>query len=294
VTRGSDVDIDRLADYVGGALDGTPDAADVQQLVDTDPNWAAAYAALVTADAAVRADLATLRDDASPVPVDVAARLEAALAAASPPTRGNVTSLHRAPRKRRRWAVAVAAAAAVVFCAVGGIATVRTLQIVGGSGTTTSARDAGGGAAQTAPRLPGTESNGSLGAGVAGAPVIASGNDYRAETLDQVTRQSRAGAAPNAADNSKDAASGAGTQVAPPELGRLTDPAARTSCLAAIIREYGGQLELVDYARYNGSPALVVVIDGAPAAAGRRWVVVVGPTCGVGNAINDERYHTAV
>jgi hypothetical protein len=291
VTHGSDVDLDRLADFVGGALDGTPDAADVRRLVDTDPRWAAAYAALVTADATIRAELTALGAERVPVPADVAARLDAALASAWAPRHANVVHLdHERRRRRRQWAVALSAAAAVVVCGFGGVAALQTLQhSSGGAGTSAAQRDT---EAKGAPS-PATADN--LGGGaVAGAPVIASGNDYRPETLGQVTRVPAAPAAPNDTSGQKSTLGSTERVPGPAELTRLTDPAARAMCLDAIVREYGGRVALVDYARFEGTPALVVVLDGAPAATGRRWVVVVGPTCGVGNAINDERYHAAV
>jgi hypothetical protein len=86
----------------------------------------------------------------------------------------------------------------------------------------------------------------------------------------------------------------ASTGAVPNPLQRLTDPAAQAACLNAITAEYGGRVSVVDFARFEGSPALVVVIDGARIAAGKRLVVVVGPTCGTGNAIADERYRTTI
>jgi hypothetical protein len=73
------VDLDRLADFVGGALDGTPDAAAVRTLIDTDPAWAAAHADLVAATSAVSADLRAVGSRPHAVPEDVAGRLDAFL-----------------------------------------------------------------------------------------------------------------------------------------------------------------------------------------------------------------------
>src|SRR5437762_2651621 len=77
-----DVDLDRLADYVGGALDGTPEADAVADLVATDPRWSAAYSGLIDADLAVRSDLAAVAREPQPMPPDVLSRLTAALAVA--------------------------------------------------------------------------------------------------------------------------------------------------------------------------------------------------------------------
>src|SRR5262249_21496326 len=69
---------------------------------------------------------------------------------------------------------------------------------------------------------------------------------------------------------------------------------ARAGCLNAIVREYGGRVALVDFARFEGRPALVVALDDAPLGGGKRLVVVVGPACGQGNAVTDERYRSTV
>lgn len=77
------VDWDRLADHLGGALAGTPEGAEVDRLVATDPSWSQAAAELAGALDAVAADLRAL----PPVPAlpdDVAARLDTALHAVNP------------------------------------------------------------------------------------------------------------------------------------------------------------------------------------------------------------------
>ncbi|MGC5018843.1 hypothetical protein [Micromonospora sp. DT47] len=79
-----EVDHDLLADYAGGALDGTPDQATVAHLVDADPAWADAYVALAPAVARVRDDLAGWGEPAPEMPLAVVERLTAALAGAGP------------------------------------------------------------------------------------------------------------------------------------------------------------------------------------------------------------------
>ncbi|PWR09530.1 hypothetical protein DKT68_12310 [Micromonospora acroterricola] len=79
-----EVDDDLLADYLGGALDGTPQQAEVARLVDEDPAWAEAYALLAPAVTEVRADLARWAESSPELPPAVAERLAAALAAADP------------------------------------------------------------------------------------------------------------------------------------------------------------------------------------------------------------------
>ncbi|GIF71151.1 hypothetical protein [Asanoa siamensis] len=76
----SEVDYDLLADYVGGALTGTPDSDRVAELVATDPDWAAEHGLLVAALAVTADDLAVFAElTAEPMPADVTERLLAAL-----------------------------------------------------------------------------------------------------------------------------------------------------------------------------------------------------------------------
>jgi hypothetical protein len=321
-----DVDLDRLADFISGALDGTPDAEAVRRLVTTDPRWSRAYAALLDADAAVRADLAAYAADTVALPPDVAARLDTALHAAQtdapdPPSarhmtpygeRGAATGFAsgsrpdtrppdtrppdtrppdmqrtgaRRPevrRARRRWAIAMAAAAAVVVGALG----VSTLlpQLAERNSTSTAGSDKGAQVAAGSPEG---------GSSAADVPTLASGTDYRPDTLRALATYN-APAAPNAqrsaagvpeGPRAADTAGGV-----PDELAPLTPPAARAACLDAVTRRYGGTVALVDYARFEGRPALVVVLNGTRAAGNRLWVVVVGPQCGRGGAIADERF----
>jgi hypothetical protein len=76
-------DADLLADYVGGALSDTPAEAEIARLIREDPDWHRAHAVLAEATAAVTADLAGWGALPEPMPDDVAARLIAALPAAS-------------------------------------------------------------------------------------------------------------------------------------------------------------------------------------------------------------------
>jgi hypothetical protein len=80
-----EVDVDLLADYVGGALDGTPDETAVAQLVTEVPAWRAAHAELVAAMAAVVGDLRAYGAAPEPMPDDIAEHLTVALADAPRP-----------------------------------------------------------------------------------------------------------------------------------------------------------------------------------------------------------------
>ncbi len=304
------VDLDRLADYVSGALDGTPDAATVADLVATDARWTRAHAALVAADALVRADLAEMADRPEPMPDDVMARLDAAFAAEPPLTDavpdqkppltvlpgGRATAVPTVPR--RRWRSVVGVAAAIVILGVGAISLAPRLsensKSTAGRSDYGSAVSQGGAPAVSAPR-----SASSLEQGTSGAPGInASGSNYTDQTLSALGTAagpaiSAQGDSPKS--NRPDALEAPSRPAVPlaavPEALRpLAQPDARDSCVKAILKEYGGAATLLDYAQYQGSPALVVVIDGAHGVPGRKWVVVVGPKCGTGGAIADERY----
>jgi hypothetical protein len=304
------IDLDRLADYVSGALDGTPDAAAVADLVATDPRWTRAHAALVAADALVRADLAELADQPEPMPEDVMARLDAAFAAEpaladagadrKPPLTvlpgGRSAPVPAAPR--RRWRSVVGIAAAIVVLGVGGITLAPQLREH--SNSTASRSDAGSAESQgrvpsaTAPKsAPGLEY------GTPGAPSVnASGSNYTDQTLSALGAAAgppvaaQGDSAKSNRPNALEAPSQPAVPLAavPETLRPLAQPDARDSCVKAILKEYGGTATLLDYAQYQGSPALVVVIDGVHGVPGRQWVVVVGPKCGTDGAIADERY----
>jgi len=88
----SGVDIDLLADYVGGALDGTPDETAVSTLIAEDAAWRDAYARLTEGVTAVTGELQRLGSVAEPMPVDVIARLDAALVDAADDRESGVTA----------------------------------------------------------------------------------------------------------------------------------------------------------------------------------------------------------
>src|SRR5439155_26938753 len=89
--------------------------------IDEDPDWAQAYADLTAAGPRLDAALAGLRD--TPMPADVAKRLDAVLARQNPPegTRTAEVIDLSARRRWRRRAAGLAAAAAVVAAIFGGI-----------------------------------------------------------------------------------------------------------------------------------------------------------------------------
>ncbi|GAA1801480.1 hypothetical protein HC028_08170 [Planosporangium flavigriseum] len=294
-----EVDLDRLADYVGGALDGTPDQAALARLIATDPLWTRAHADLVAADAGVRADLAVLAAQPEPLPSDVVARLSAALDAEPPLTapapadpRAHLSVLPggRATSSpvRRRWrAVAGVAAAAAVL----GLGAATLAQGLRGGGPTTMASNSAGRAA--------TPSSAGSAASLAAIDVRTSGFDYTPGMLTalgaSVSARSSGSAKTESRANTLSVPEAAGRPTLVPEaLRRLTDPDARAACLQSVLARYGGTAILLDYARYEGSPALVVLLAGAGGAPAQKWVVAVGPNCGTGGAITDQLYSGSV
>jgi hypothetical protein len=289
---GPNVDFDRLADYVGGALDGTPDADTVTHLVATDDQWARAYDAMLGADAIVTNQLSGLAAMPEPMPDDVFAKLTAAFAA-EPPLTGEKPHLSVLPGgrtttaatpSRRRWSTVVGVAAAVAVIGVGGVAVLPRLL----GGDTRSATSSGAGFGQERPNSaqePGSTAQSDT---AGNPPTLAAPTTALADPKV---------ATPEGGPGIKGVGPSA-PPVAPPavpdQLRRLSEPDGRTACVNAILAEYGGSVALLDYARYQGSPALVVLIDGAYKVPNRKWVVVVGPNCGIGGAIADQKYSAQV
>lgn len=295
MTTFSDADFDLLADFVGGALDGTPEADDVRRLVSTDEGWAEAYSALVTAEVAVRDELTALGADPLPMPADVAQRLSAALQAAvvTPRPGAPVLDLARARdarrHRRQRWAVGLATAAAVLICGGLGVSVVLDGRTANDD---TAASSADVGRDQAAPQqAPSGSAGGTRTSTRSDAALVASGQDYGPGTVGLLAQASPPAAAieGNGGGNA-DTSKSVKPESVPAELRRLQDPVARAACLNAVVGEYGGQVTLVDYARFQGQPALVVLVDGTRLGAGKRLVIAVGPDCGIGGAIADELY----
>lgn len=317
-----EVDHELLADYVGGALAGTPDEMTVARLVEQDEAWADAYARLAPAVAEVHAALLAYRT-AEEMPATVADQLRAALAAtdAAPTTEGapaeGVTAGRAARpsvvpaqphagsrrpggvphpagagpgRRRRRWqrVGAPVALAAVAVAAVG----LLDLDQLGwgtdapGSSTSTPEQAAAGGVRTT-------------------APPMRTGTDYQREDLaaplsspQQYSSQGTTESEPSGVGTAESEPSGVGVQgdraAGSIGLDRLTDPGALETCLAEIGVEHdAGRLavEVVDYARFEGQPALVVRFADE---TGARWAWVSGPECGVPGSGADTRYRTRV
>jgi hypothetical protein len=271
----SDVDLDRLAEYAAGLLD-PEQAAEVERLVAAQPAWAQTLAALTAAQPLVRAALAGLASP--PVPDDVVARLEAALpAAAAGATVVDISEQRRARRPRRsRIAVAATAVAAGAVICVAGLNLVRSQSQ---SGTSSSGLSAGDKRAAPA-----------IGSG-RGPLILSSGRDYTPQTVDSLPMSENAmqGQAPQEGP-SDFARTGTDATGKPSGLSRLASPADLQICLGLLASAYQRAPTLVDYAHYQGRPALVVVLSGASG----REVVVVGPNCGLPGSGTDQIYAAPV
>jgi hypothetical protein len=309
----SGVDIDLLADYVGGALDGTPDETVVAGLVADDPAWRDAYDALTVGMESVGAELRLLGAEDEPMPADVVLRLNAALAEL-PPLSGsdNATSSGTAPSGRhlvavpdegvdpwreraarrdrrrgfRRWAAPVAVAAGVVIFAGIGFG-----GMLPRGGSEDSASSTAADQQQAAPML---ESAG----GDLDTVIATSGLDYGRDALKSARLASKRVSGDTGELSA--AASGSPTDVRAydaTETAAVLQPLlvrnALLACLEAITAEHGaGPITptVVDYASFEGKPALVVQFTASD--GGFSWVS--GPKCGTPGSDADTRYQVRV
>lgn len=279
------LDLDALADLLAG------EGGDRQvDHVAACPACSAALVELEDAGAQVSAALAALPPP--PVPADLPARLEAALREAAPlpeapdepaPPALRLLPLgplsdeedddrvrpaarpHTRQGTRRRRPVLLGAAAAAVAVALGGAALTATLP--GGPDAQSATAGASGG----------TERE-EAGVAAPAAPQLASGRSYGPG------RRGLAAALPALLEPPAPtrAAAGSPPGLAPDAddgLRRLREPAALAACLAALPAAPGEPLAL-DYATYDGRPALLVVRPAADPA--RVEVAVVGPGCRAG------------
>ncbi|SCL38753.1 hypothetical protein GA0074692_5123 [Micromonospora pallida] len=299
--RFGEVDHDLLADYVGGALEGTPDEATVARLVTEDPTWTRAYDELAAAMDRVGSTLAAWGEPTPTMPQAVADRLTAALAGAgpaAPPTvpgqaggepNRTVAVIGASPRpatpgqRRRRWsrrtAPVLVATAAMVAAGFG------VTQFVGiGAGP----QDAG-----SAPE------NAVAGAAPTGAfrlitEPVRTDTSYTPDTVGTAIPRPSLFGATGSPDGQSGTESGPRRPAPSSGLNRLTGRAALDACLEAVGTAHGrGRIivDRVEYAVFQDAPALVV---GLTDAEGTRWIVVTGPECGVPGSGADTRYRTRV
>jgi len=280
----SEVDLDRLADYAAGVLDHA-DAAEVSRLIAAEPAWASAYMALVAADAATRRHLrAYAQSHIEPMPADVVARLDDALGSLARTTKAartaEVVPIAESRRRRRAFA-GLAAAAAAVVALVGGVTVVAGTLGTRSAGTGTGSAalsDTSAGRAASPPGAPEVAYEG-------GPAVVDTGSDYRRDTLAQLGAWMASGGEPAApAPKAITPSPGPGLQFkddVATSLSRLANPEALRTCLLAIDAVHPGTATVVDFAKFGGAPALVVLVRSR---GGGSVVVAVGPNCGVGSA----------
>jgi len=301
-----EVDIDLLADYIGGALAGTPDETAVAARIAEDPAWRTAYESLSGGMDLVGAELG--RWESEPMPDELAASLDAMFRAepfatereASSTSRGEASTAGRAPGTSRDGSPTIGRAP-------GSVAGTPRLTVIDGepaaSGAAPAVRKKQGRRRRwTAPiavaaglvafvgfgldYLSGRDSSSndaatsSAGeAGVSAMRILSSGTNYTLGTLAARPAQpltapdlSAPAAPPKDTAERFPAAAGA--------LSRLAAAPALQECLDAIEQANGGgriAVETVDLARFNGSPAVIVRFT---AANGGGWAWASGPDCG--------------
>jgi negative regulator of sigma E activity len=292
-------DLDQLADYAAGLLDDAR-SAELAAVLESDPAAAQLYAALGHADDLVRAELREL--PAITMPADVIARLDAALAAEAAPAvsevgavpvvaapsdetvaaRAAVTAIGErerpgaetsqgnvVPLRRRRWLNGAGAVAAGVAVLAGAAVGLNHLNAANPQRDSSTA--AAGSAPRNAPQntksgfVAGAEAGHGKSGGI-GSRLTASGTDYRQASLaTQVRALSRSDLQTYTLTPSS----------APSALQRVA-AGGLTACLDALGISGDVAGLTVDYARFDGNPALVVAMPAADGIA----VTVAGPDCG--------------
>lgn len=273
-------ELDQLADYTVGALAG-PEAERIAELVRTDDRWAAAHADLIAAEPLVRTSLQDVAAESLPIPDEVAARIDAALAGAATfnPTARQAGRHPVVPGRRRALrppVLARVAAGVLALVALGGVAVAAGDLLSRSVEPMVAAEDSGaerGGDAGSVPVLaPSAPPPAAEGAEfLAGTRVIVSGTNYTLENLAELVHQ------PLLTDaETMSSASGELDATVDDPLAKLATADPLGQCLAAVRLVHPGEVTAVDFARFNGEPALVVWVRQGNTST----VVAVGPSCG--------------
>jgi hypothetical protein len=293
------VPVERLAAYAAGDVDATA-------AVEVEAHVALCADCRSDVDAVRRATAALAGLPPVTMPADVAARVDAAVAEADRATGPVGDVLPMTSRKRSRPSFAGIAAAAACLALVGAI-TVPLVSGGGGGSAERGARDLAAGAperavetkqvssglnytsktvATTLARAAGAPTDAVLSFRTSGSPVAAQPNSApRADAGSSSPESEASGGQPAAA-------------VPPPPaagLGALRQDAGRLgACLASLAASQPNGLGttplLVDFARFNGDPALVVVFPTVSRGAvtpDRVDVWIVGPRCGLRSGDDD-------
>lgn len=265
------LDVDALADHLAGEGDGGPHLSSCAACT-------ARLAELAAAEVTVAASLAGL--PAPAMPPGLADRINAALIAAAPAApAATVTPLADQRRARHAWLPSVAAGVVLLGGAGLGYALVTggDGQVTGGDGTLATldgAREPDTGLVGNASGLDYADA-----AAVAtGLAKVLAGTATHGELTAGASRNKAGAVSPTAQSQHDSAADSAADPLA-----RLRDPAGLASCLLALLPPDQPQLRplALDYARYDGAPALAVVLpDPDPTKVS---VFVVGPGCSQAN-----------
>lgn len=267
--------IDALCDLDAGLLAGTPGEADIQAHVAGCASCADFIALLAT----TREQLAAL--PAVPMPPDVAERIDAALASeatsdqsandeSAPATVAGVTPLGSARSRRPRWVRGASAVAAGIALLVAGAVGVDALTAGNEkSGTVSGAAEGNSAPNDRAQRDTGSARNYTSATLADGVRALVGDRNIAARPPQPKSASPPLplGAQPDAVD--------------PPDLRRLRSPAQLASCVAELTGRAGVRPLAIDYATYDGEPAVIIVLPDADPAVVQAWVV--GPGCSTGN-----------
>ena len=274
-------DLERLAELEEGLLEPA-DAAPMAEHVAGCEQCRSQQAELEQARALLRG----LPADA--MPADVAARLDAALASAdlnTPGTSSQPATVVPLNAARRRWGsrptvAGLGAAAAVTALVVALVVGHNTGGSNGGSSSPTGATSLSQSAAGSVLSNLSTESSGTdytKGNLASTVPQLVAGPaEHTMMKAAPAPAQPKTGAAPNTGSTGGASASVAGI---PATLLRLHDsPSALRNCVLGV--EAGGQIQrplAIDFARYLGAPAVLIVLPGLNPGYVDAWFV--GPGC---------------
>ena len=270
----SHLDPDQLADLQEGLLEASAAATATAHLAGC-ANCSAEAAAL----RAVTQQLVAA-GDVGPMPADIAERLDIAIAEAqddSTATAKNVIPLssRRSTWSTRKW---LQVAAGLVLIVTGSAIVLPTLTGVADRSANETAAKSTSEDAGTDDKVTGTNST---------LMAIETGANYTEKTLPgEVSRRLtapqayEAAGAPSSRQGPQSPIAASGSS----DANRLADPEALAGCVAALTPDSpGGDVVLVDVAKFNGKAATIIVLElpDQPSLLGA-WVV--GPRCRRENA----------
>ena len=281
----SEADLDLLADYSLGLLDDA-EAARVANLIASDEQWALTHQLLTASTPKLDRALNAYSEAAPALPAEVLRAIDAALddlrTDRTDRTENSRLASLDAARERRSarstraksinsW-VRVSAAAAVVVAIVFGLSSLGLHLGTSKSASSNAVRGPEATGAAPAPDL-----------AHGGISVTQSGTEYTKTTLGSRVRNPGAipsYGGPKSTSSSSVPAPPVG--AVDPDLGRLAAEPALSDCLSAVEAAHGGTVTAIDYAKYEGKPALVVTLTNPDLR------VAVGAACGLPNSGADE------